>query len=58
MSEATPEEVTIEAAPPTVKATTRGSGTVATSGDTAQRSTGRQARDVVIEKIVTEEVML
>ena len=60
VSEATPEEVTIEAAPPTAKTANRGAGTemAATSGDTAQRPTGRQTREVVIEKIVTEEVML
>ena len=47
VSEATPEAVTIEAALPT-----------ATSEVSSQRSSGRQTRDVVIEKIVTEEVML
>ena len=54
MSEATPEEVTIEAAPPT----NREAGTEATSGESGPRPTGCQTRDVVIEKIVTEEVML
>ena len=47
VSEATPEAVTIEAALPT-----------ANSEGRSQRASGRQTRDVVIEKIVTEEVML
>ena len=47
VSEATPEAVTIEVALPT-----------ATSEGSSQRASGRQTRDVVIEKIVTEEVML